>query len=256
MIWTQHLSTYRTMIGLIVATLSAGCSSTQTRVREIDPQAEPVLKQMCDLLDGTKALRFRVRAMMERPIETGQLAEFHRMSEITMVRPDRLSTDTESADGRWSAWYRGTTLTILDRQDNVYATETVPGRLDRMLDYMAEEYDLVMPMADLLVGETYDSLLADVDSGSYLGLHSVGEVHCHHLLFRQENIEWQIWIDAGLQPLPRKLVIMYTQEPDEPQYIATLDDWDLAPAWSEETFTFTPPTGAKSVAMSDLIGEK
>jgi len=252
----ERVPSYNAMIGLIVATLLAGCSSTQPRMREIDPQAEPVLRQMCDLLDGTKALRFRVRAVMERPIETGQLAEFHRTSEITMVRPDRLSTNTDSADGSWSAWYRGTTLTILDRRDNLYATETVPGRLDKMLDYMAEEYDLVMPMADLLVGETYDSLLVNVDSGSYLGLHSVGETPCHHLLFRQENIDWQLWIDAGQQPLPRKLVIVYAREPDQPQYIATLDDWDLAPAWSEETFTFTPPTGAKSVAMSDLIGEK
>jgi len=104
-----------------------------------------------------------------------------------------------------------------------------------------------VPMADLLIGKTYDSLLADVESGTYVGLHAVGDTKCHHLLFRQENIDWQIWIDAGKQPLPRKLVITYTQEPDQPQYVATMDNWDLAPAVSEETFTFTAPAGAKAV---------
>jgi hypothetical protein len=253
---TRRFLSYGMLFGVIAATMSAGCASTQSQVREIDPQADPILKRMCDTLDGAKAIRFRVRAAMERPVETGQLAEFHRTSEITMVRPDRLCAKTDSDDGKWSAWYRGKTLTMLDREANEYATEQVPGRVGEMLDYMVEKYDLVVPMADLLVGQTYDSMLANVDSGSYLGLHTVGETKCHHLLFRQENIDWQIWIDAGKQPLPRKLVITYKQEPDEPQYVAIIDNWDLAPAYSDEVFTFTPPAGAKSVTMSNLIEER
>ena len=253
---TQRFLSYGTLFGFIAAAMLAGCASPQARMREIDAQADPILKQMCDTLDGAKAFRFRVHATMDRPVETGQLAQFHRTSEITVVRPDRLYAKTDSDDGKWSAWYRGKKLTVLDREANLYATETVPGRIDKMLDYMADNYDLVMPMADLLVGKTYDSLLADVEAGTYVGLHSVGDTKCHHLLFRQENIDWQIWIDAGKQPLPRKLVITYTQEPDQPQYVATMDDWDLAPAVSDETFTFTPPAGAKSVTMSDLVDEK
>ncbi len=253
---SQRLVFYGILPGCISAAMSAGCASTQTRVRQIDPKADPVLKQMCDVLDDAKAFHFRVRATMDRPVETGQLAQFHRTSDITVVRPDRLYATTDSDDGKWAAWYRGKTLTLLDRDDNMYATETVPGHIDEMLDYMVEHYDLVIPTADLLVGKTYDSLLANVDSGSYLGLHAVGEVKCHHLLFRQENIDWQIWIDAGKPPVPRKLVITYTQETGQPQYIATMDDWNLAPAISEETFTFTPPAGAKNVSMSDLVAQK
>lgn len=256
MTWIQRFLSHTTMIGMIAAVMSSGCASPQTRSVEIDPQAEAVLKRMGDTLDAAKAVRFRVRATMERPVETGQLAAFHRTSEITMVPPDRLCSKTDSDDGMWSAWYHGAKLTVLDREANEYATEEVPGRIDRMLDYMAEQYDLVMPMADLLAGETYASLLAEAESGSYVGLHSVGETKCHHLLFRQENIDWQIWIDAGEQPLPRKLVISYKLEPDEPQYTAMIDDWDLAPTVSEDIFTFTPPADAKIVTMSDLIGEE
>ncbi len=132
----------------------------------------------------------------------------------------------------------------------------VPGRIDRMLDYMVEKYDLVVPMADLLAGKTYKSLLANVESGSYVGLHSVGETQCHHLLMEQENIDWQIWIDAAQPPLPRKLVITYKQEPGQPQYVATMDDWDLSPAISQGTFKFTPPADAKAVSMADLVSQE
>lgn len=241
-----------TLVGIIAA-WSAGCASSPSRVREIDPQAEPILRKMCDTLDGAKAFRLRVNATTDRVVEIGQLAQFHRTSEITVVRPDRMYVVTDSDDGHWSAWYCKKKLMVLDRDANAYATEDVPGRIDKMLDYMADEYDVVMPMADLFVGKTYESLLADVDSGSYVGLHSVGDVSCHHLLFRQANLDWQIWIDAGEKPLPRKLVITYTQEPDQPQYVATIDDWDLSPSVSEDTFKFTPPADAKNVSMADLI---
>jgi hypothetical protein len=253
---TQRFLSYEMLIGITAAALLAGCASTETRVRQIDAQTGPILKQMCDALDGAKAFRFRVRATMDRSVETGQLAQFHRTSEITVVRPDRLYATTDSDDGLWSAWYCGKTLTVLDRDANMYATEAVPGRIGEMLDYMADNYDLVIPTADLLVGKTYDSLLADVESGTYVGLHAVGETNCHHLLFRQENIDWQIWIDAGKPPLPRKLVITYIQEPDQPQYVAMMDDWDLAPPVSKTTFTFTPPAGAKAVSMSDLVAQE
>ena len=234
-----------------------GATATATApAREIDPQADRVLKEMCTLLDGCRTIRFRVSAVIDRPLATGQLAQFHRTSEVTVARPDRMYAKTESDDGKWLAFYRGNTLTVFDRDDNTYASETVPTRLVEMLDYMAGKYDLVMPMADLLVGETYGSLLADVDSGVYIGLHSVGDTKCHHLLFRQANLDWQIWIDAGNRPLPRKLVITYTQRPGEPQFVATIDGWDLNPAVSDETFAFKAPAGAKDVAMSDLVAER
>jgi hypothetical protein len=240
----------------VTAAMLAGCASPQAHVREIDPEADPILKKMCDALDNAKAFRFRVRATMDRPVETGQLAQFHRTSDIVVMRPDRMCSVTDSDDGKWSAWYRGKTLTVLDRESNMYATEAVPGRIGPMLDYLVDKYDLVIPAADLLIGETYASLLADVDSGEYVGLHNVGDVSCHHLLFRQENLDWQIWIDAGEPPLPRKLVITYIVEPEQPQYVATMDDWNLAPTLPDSTFVFTPPKDAKNVPMADLVASK
>ncbi|MBP7935589.1 MAG: DUF2092 domain-containing protein [Phycisphaerae bacterium] len=251
----RYLS-YGAMLGIAAAAMSVGCASQEARIREIDPQADPIFKRMCATMDAAKTFRVRVQATIDRPVGTGQLAQFHRSSMVTVARPDRLRAETESDDGKWSVWYRGRTLVILDKDANAYATEKVPGRIGEMLDYMVDHYDLVIPLADLLAGKTYDSLLANVDSGAYLGLHAVGETECHHLLFRQENIDWQIWIDAGKVAVPRKLLITYTQEPDQPQYIATMDDWDLAPAVSEQTFTFAPSAGAKSVPMSELVTDE
>jgi hypothetical protein len=148
----KRLAFYGALSGLIAVALSTGCMSPKAPAREIDAKADLILKQMCDTLDGAKAFHLRVHAAMDRPVDTGQLAQFHRTSEITFARPDRLHVEATSDDGKWTTWYRGKTLTILDRDANEYATEAVPGRVGEMLDYLVEEYDLVMPMADLLVG--------------------------------------------------------------------------------------------------------
>ncbi|MBI5765020.1 MAG: DUF2092 domain-containing protein [Planctomycetes bacterium] len=250
---TPRFPCHALLFGMITSAMLTGCAAPEPK---IDGKADPVFRKMCSVLDAAPALKLRVRASMDRPVDTGQLAQFHRTSDITMVRPDCLSAHTKSDDGVWSVWYRGKSLTVLDVEDNIFATEAVPGRVGEMLDYLVDKYDLVMPMADFLIGSTHESLLAAVDSGEYLGLHNVGDTACHHLLFKQESIDWQLWIDAGETAVPRKIVITYLDEPDQPQYIATMDNWDLSPHVASEIFNFSPPAGAKNVSMSDLVANR
>jgi hypothetical protein len=42
------------------------------------------------------------------------------------------------------------------------------------------------------------------DGGSYIGREEVGGSVTHHLAFRNPNVDWQIWIRDGQQPLPLK----------------------------------------------------
>lgn len=242
-------------LGTLAAVLAAGCASPESNVRDIDPRADTAFRNMCQTLDMAKAMRFRVHATMDGFTEMGSLAQFHRTSEVTLARPDRLFAETASDDGRWAVWHRDKSLTLLDRDSNAYATETVPRPIDEMLDHMADNYDLIMPMADLLVGDTYRSMIENVESGTYVGLHEVDDIPCHHLLFMQEDIDWQIWIDARAPHLPRKLAITYVDEPDQPQYVALIDAWDLAPAVTEDVFVFAPPSGAVQAPMTDLVAE-
>ena len=69
--------------------------------------------------------------------------------------------------------------------------------------------------------------MGDVQRGVYLGIHEAAGVPCHHLSFEQATIDWQIWIDAGTDPLPRKLVITYKTEDEVPQYAVTIRKWNL-----------------------------
>jgi hypothetical protein len=153
-----------------------------------------------------------------------------------------------------SSWYDGRSLTVLNKKRLVYATVEVPGTVDAVLDKIAQDYQVVIPLSDFLYSDPYATLMDGVLSGAYLGMHQAAGVPCHHLAFAQEDSQWQIWIDAGPRPLPRKFAIAYVDEPGVPQYQATFRRWVLDPKLSEESFRFKPPEGAKRIEPAELAG--
>ena len=60
-------------------------------------------------------------------------------------------------------------------------------------------------------------------------------------------MDWQIWIEKGDRPLPRKMVINYKSEPQSPQYMATLSAWETRPRFHPAHFQFVPPDDADQI---------
>lgn len=252
----------RVCLALAVAILSVAvgaCTSETSAPRRevearIDPKADEVLKRMCDALCAARAFSFEVHSDMDVGLETGQLVQLHRHSKVVAVRPDKLHVVTEGDNVSDTAWYDGRTLTLLNGHAGTYAAIDAPDRLEAMLDHVIKQYGLTVPLADLFFPNLYEVLTEHTLSGVYVGLHSVDGQPCHHLAFRQEMIDWQVWIDAGEHAVPRKLVITYTREPGFPHYAAVLENWDLAAKPPAGVFAFRPPPGTKQIEMSELVG--
>ena len=111
---------------------------------------------------------------------------------------------------------------------------------------------MVLPLKDVLFSDPYAVLSEGITYGRYLGIHQAAGAACHHLAFSQETIEWQIWIDAGDQPVPRKVVITYVDEPSEPQYTAVFRRWKLEGPVPEGLFTFEAPEGARKIDVKSM----
>jgi hypothetical protein len=218
----------------------------------IDPTADRALHQMSDLLAEAKAFRVRSTATIEEHLESGQVAQFPRSARILVRRPDCLYAEVLHGPKAFKFWHSGKELTILDVRKNLYTTIETPSRIDKMLDFLAEEQGVVFPLADLLFPNPYEVLTERVTSGTYLDRQAVGDNECHHLLFTQDNVDWQIWIDAGKAPVPRKVVITYKGDPDQPQYEGVLDEWQRATPEDKE---FTPdlPKEARRVELTEIL---
>jgi len=227
-------------------------SSSAPPARSVEARAEQELKRMGEFLAKLPHFALEAEETFDE-LPDGELRrQLTNVRRIAVERPNHVAADATGDTLNRAAWYDGKTVTVLDKEHNVYATIEAPGTIDATFDKLEDEYGVVLPLADLLYSDPYAVLMAGVTYGRYLGIHQAAGVDCHHLAFSQETIEWQIWIDAGEKPLPRKLVISYVQEPGEPQYTAVIRRWNLESKVPEGLFTFEAPDGAQKVDARDL----
>ncbi len=242
------------LMSVFLAGLVFGSGCT-TAPRQIDPEADQALKAMSDTLAAANSFSYESSQSMDQKDENGRMVRISRQGRIIVSRPDKAYAEVSGDDGRRALWYDGGSLTLMDKDSKEYAVIEVPDSIDRMLDHVMEEYDVTFPLADLLFPDPYSVLTDKVQTGTSLGKDLAGGQECQHLLFTQENVDWQIWIEIGKQPLPRKVVITMKKEPGSPQFVALLDKWNLAAAPAADTFVFQAPKDAKEVPISELLGE-
>jgi hypothetical protein len=189
---------------------------------------------------------------MEDRADSGQLAQFSRDSVITIRRPDLFMAEVRRGQEMHRFWHHGKEFTILNVRRNEYAVIQTPQRIEEMLDFLADKHGIVIPLDDLLYPDPYRNLVAHIETGVFVDQSDIAGHKCDHLLFTQDNVDWQIWIDTGAQAVPRKVVITYKDDPDRPQYEAVLDDWQLDVAVDASQFAPQIPASAKKVDIKDL----
>ena len=228
--------------------LGAGCVTAQEQTN-ISPRAESVLRSACDFLAQAPAFSIRAEIWQEHVDEAGQKIQFSRTVEMDVKRPDGLRLEISSPLSARGFWYDGKTLTILDRKHNWYSTTDMPATLDKTLDAAHDRFGIDMPLIDLAVSDPYMNATAKVQTGRYFGISTVLGVPCHHLAFTQENVDWQVWIEDGPQPLIRKYVITFKNDPGSPEFTALITHWNMTDRIADSDFVFRQPRGASKIEM-------
>jgi hypothetical protein len=220
--------------------------------RLVEPRADALVRAMSDRLARAEALAFEADEVYDEVPDQSPRQQLTSRRGVVLRRPDRLAGDATGDAIHRSFYYDGRTFSAIDREQNVWASGTVPPTIDEALDWVFDQTGTVLPLADFLYADVYSRLMGDVQRGVYLGIHDVAGVPCHHLSFEQATIDWQLWIDAGPEPLPRKLVIAYKTEDEVPQYTVTIHKWNLAAKVPDRIFRFDPPEGALRVDVAAL----
>ena len=77
----------------------------------------------------------------------------------------------------------------------------------------------------------------------------MGGVDTDHYAFAGPGLSWEVWIQRGDTPLPRKMRIITVDDPAKPTFTANLT-WVVPASFAPDTFTFKPATDAKPIAMA------
>jgi hypothetical protein len=235
------------IVALVIPAV-AGARPADKDVR-IDPRAELQLRRMSDYLSGLKS--FRVHAASSEDLVSSEGQKIQRLAEqdVQLKRPNKLRTDRR--DPRMDAVFRydGQSFSVYGKRTGYYATSSAPPELDDFIEHARTQYGIEAPAADLLGDSPYDTLMEDVVVGRYVGLETIGGVTVHHLAFQGKDVDWQIWIQDGVQPLPLRYSITSKHETASPEFNINLSRWEPNAWIPDRVFSFTPPPGSRRIAF-------
>jgi hypothetical protein len=215
----------------------------------VTPEPDPlqVLQKMCDFLKAQQQFTYKAEVGDDQVYAGGKKLQYAIDMETFVRRPDRLRVNAEGDLVDKQFYFDGKTITLYDKDDNVYGTLEVPPNIESALETASKEFGVRVALTDLASPQLCEHVGKKVKHSLYVGLHKVRGVPCHHLAFDGDEVQLQVWVDAGDKPLPRKVVLNHKNLPASPQWTAYLGDWNFSPQLNDNLFAFTPPQGAEKI---------
>ena len=220
----------------------------------MDPAAVDRLRQSLDYLGGMEAFSLEAHSSLEVVLLSGQKIQFDNASRLTVQRPNKLHAERLGDLVNQAFFYDGEQLTLHQVDAGFYATVAAPDSIEGMLDFARESLDIVAPAGDLIYADAFEILMEGVHTAFPVGTADVAGVPCDHLAFSAPGTDFQIWIQQGDRPLPRKLVITSRDVVNAPQFTVLIDAWDQTPELDAELFHFEPAEDAMVIDFMVLNG--
>ena len=204
-------------------------------------QALAVLQRTCDFLGGLTSFTAVVDATMDRYLETGDKVPVSGLRVIRVQQPDRMAVDLTGTAQDQRMVYADGTLTVVDRRDGRSTSFDLPSRIEDAIPDLQEKRNIQMPFGDLLQRDAFDALSIGVKSAEYVGEVKLGEADCQHAAFSQEDLDWELWVKTGDEPLPMKISVTYKTAPQRPRFTWTCLAWEVNQAQPADAFAVERP---------------
>jgi FixJ family two-component response regulator len=214
----------------------------------LEPAALQALQRMGECLQGLQAFGLKAKASTEQVLEEGQKIQLDAAMSMWVRRPDRLRVDLASDRKSRQFHFDGRTFTVFTHRAGRYAKVDAPSSIAALLAKISEKYGVAIPLTDLFTFTTDPARQARLARAMAIGLATVQGTTCDHYAFRQKGLDWQVWIERGDRPLPRRLVLTATDDAARPQHAIDLD-WSLDEPPADAVFAFVPPAGSHEIPL-------
>lgn len=161
---------------------------SQATGSSIDPQANQILKKMCNYLGNLQQFSLHTQNTLKDVLDSGNRVDYDVSAKVVVSRSNKLRAERKGDLTDQVFFYDGKKLTLYNPSDKVYATEPAPGTIEAMLDSARESLGLHVPVADLVYRNAYTLLMQDVTLAMVVGKSVIDGVTCDHLLFSRPGV--------------------------------------------------------------------
>jgi hypothetical protein len=220
----------------------------------VDDAAVDALREMSEFLRTARTMEIRSEGSLDVVTANGQRIQLDGTTTYRIRRPGFV-IDYNSAIKSRRFIYDGKTFTVYSPKLGYYASVPAPATNRQVLDTIYNKFGITLPLEDLFRwGEGSSAArLQELQSAYEVGTAIIGGVETDHYAFREDEVDWEVWIQRGPQPFPRKLVIVDRLDPAKPTFIAHLS-WKMNPTFADSDFTFVPDANAKRIQLASYRG--
>lgn len=187
--------------------------------------ARRILKAMSDYVSSQQIIELTFHSDIEVITPELEKIQFTNSGGALVSRPDRLRAHRLGGYSEVELVFDGSTVGIDGKSLDGYAQFEAAGTIDDLIHVLREGHGVALPGADLLLSNSYDVLIEGVLEAKHIGRGVIGGVECEHLAFRNFDTDWQLWVQVGEQPIPRKMVITSKTVNSAPQYTIHITSW-------------------------------
>lgn len=227
---------------------------TAQSARADDPTK--ILKAMTDYTAAQKSISASFDSDIEVVTPELEKVQFTSSGKLQLARPDKLRIRRTGGYADVEMVYDGKTVSIYGNNAKAYVQAELAGTIDQLVDLIQAKAGAAMPGTDLLLSNAYDEMMSNVIAARHIGQGVIDGVECEHLSFRGVDTDWQIWIESGARPVPRKYVITSKALAGAPQYTLRIKDWKTDVVADADAFVFKAPGEATKAGLdSDIMVE-
>ena len=243
----------RILFTLLASILVASLPASRAAGQSNGSDAKSILRAMSDYVGRQKSIELSFDSDIE--IITPQLEkiQFTNSGKALLIRPDKLHAHRVAGHADVELFFDGKTVSVYGKHINGYAQYDAPGSVDQLIETLREGQGVALPGADLLLSNSYEVLSAGIMEAKHIGRGVVDGRECEHLAFRNFYTDWQLWVEAGEEHIPRKMVITSKTMNSAPQYTLRIKDWETGVEPPPDAFAFAPPPGAEKLSHDALI---
>jgi len=248
------MKTKSVLFAILASVLTATLAAVPAGAQAQGSDAKSILKAMSDYVSSQKTIELTFDSDIEAITPQLEKIQFTNSGELLLSRPDKLRAHRVGGYTEVELFFDGKTVNVHGKSINGYAQFDAPGTVDQLIEALRAGHGVALPGADLLLSNSYDVLVAGVKEAKHIGRGVIDGLECEHLAFRNFDTDWQLWVEVGKRPIPRKLVITSKTLNNAPQYTLRVKGWKTGVEPAGEAFVFTPPAGTKKLSPDEFIG--
>jgi len=215
----------------------------------VDSMAVAALRRMSSYLTSLDTFKLTSTSQLDVITNVDQKVQMDFVTTYQVKKPG-IRIDFLSDMKNRQYYYDGTQFTIFAPTQNYYATVPAPATNKEFLTALYERTGIELPLEDLFRWADEDeSDIAKLTDAFNVGTANINGARTDHWAFRTAEFDWEVWIEQGDRPLPRKMVIIDRTDPLHPSFTARLD-WEVNPTLDNAAFTYVPGPGAVAIQIA------